>query len=82
MTKSMRERIPAKGAVKMKKIFAASILLCCLAVPAQAPTVMCPVHHVPAYITGQTQKDGEGRTTAWQYCHGTGSDQHCFWGHD
>lgn len=66
----------------MKKLCAAAILLCSFAAVTQAPTVMCPVHKVPAQMTGRTRTDGEGRTIAGEYCHGEGSSHHCFWGHD
>jgi hypothetical protein len=60
------------------------LLLGLLVIPAvaQAPSIICPVHNVPAQITGRTEKDGEGRTIAWEYCHGTPPNQHCFWTHD
>jgi hypothetical protein len=66
----------------MKRLFVLAWMFLSLAATAQTPVVMCPVHNVPAQITGQTRKDGEGRTIAWEYCHGSGSDRHCFWGHD
>lgn len=66
----------------MRRLLALAVLLCSFPVVAQAPSVICPIHHVPAQITGRTKTDGEGRTTAWEYCHGDGSSHHCFWGHD
>jgi hypothetical protein len=66
----------------MKKLCAVAILLTSFATVAQAPSVICPVHNVPAQITGRQQKDGEGRVIAWEYCHGTPPNQHCFWTHD
>jgi opacity protein-like surface antigen len=66
----------------MKKLCAVAILLTSFATVAQAPTVICPIHHVPAQITGRTQKDGEGRTIAWEYCHSGVNTTHCFWAHD
>jgi hypothetical protein len=64
----------------MKKLFA--VLFFGMSAFAQAPTVTCPTHHVPAQVTGRTKTDGSGRTIAWEYCHGTAPSQHCFWGHD
>lgn len=66
----------------MKRSLAVLTLLLALPAIAQAPSIMCPVHHVPSYMTGETQKDGEGRVIAWRYCHGIPPDQHCFWTHD
>jgi len=66
----------------MKKICVMGILLFCFAADAQAPSVICPIHNVPAQITGRTKTDGEGRTIAWEYCHSGVNTRHCFWGHD
>jgi hypothetical protein len=66
----------------MKKICAMGILLTCFSAVAQAPSVICPIHNVPAQITGHTKTDGEGRTIAWEYCHSGVNTQHCFWAHD
>jgi len=66
----------------MEKLVAVLVLVCSLSAVAQAPSVICPVHNVPAQVTGKTKKDGEGRTIAWEYCHSGVNYQHCFWGHD
>jgi len=66
----------------MRKAFATALLLINLAAVAQSPEVMCPVHHVPAQLTGKTKTDGEGRTVAYEYCHTQGYGQHCFWAHN
>ena len=44
-------------------------------VVSQVPTIICPVHDVPAQFTGRTQKDGEGRTIGCEYQH----NSHSFW---
>lgn len=66
----------------MKKLFAVAALLIASTAVAQAPTVMCPVHNVPAQVTGRTKTDGQGRTTVYEYCHSEGISRHCFWAHD
>lgn len=65
-----------------RKIVVIGLLLLGSAATAQLPMVTCPVHNVPAYLTGQTKRDSEGRTIAYQYCHTSGfAGEHCFWVH-
>ena len=63
----------------MKKVIVmVSLILLSLTALAQAPVVDCPVHHVPANITGRTRY-AAGRTS-YEYCDGADPRGHGFWG--
>ena len=66
----------------MRRLWTLAVLLLSLTGVAQSPEVICPTHNVPALFTGHDKKDGEGRTVAYEYCHGTTPARHCFWAHN
>lgn len=68
----------------MKKILAIFAFALVLVFPAiaQAPSLKCPIHNVPAFYTGKQKTVGNypnGNTTYYEYCDNGNSSGHCWW---